>query len=234
MRPQLVQQVFAFVQWQADDVSVAAAAQVQRVAAGRRVSADQRVDGARRFARIAEILEAFAQLARAVAARIVAALQRNDRAFEIHRQGVIRLVHIGKAGIAAGGRHFDCVEQAADGSEVVVRHVGVPLGFVMAEITNRFAVDLDIRHHGDFRKRIHDVLAGVYRRLVQFAEAAGEIEKARVVEMLAAKPQDEMLVPGIFDLLESRLVHGLGQVDSRNIGAQAGAGRFDRDAGCRG
>ena len=192
------------------------------------------MDGARRFARIADVLESLAQFAGAVAARIVAALQRNDSAFERRRQGVVSLVHIGKAGVAAGGRHFDRVEQAADGRHFVIRHVGVPLGLVVAKVADRFSVHLDVRHHGDFGIGIHDLFAGVYRRLVQFAEAAGESEKARIVELLAAKSQDEVLVPGVLDLLERRSVHGLRQVDADDIGAQAGAGRFDRDAGCRG
>src|SRR6185436_977818 len=68
MRPKFIEQVLAFGQRQADDVSVAPAAEVQRVAAGHGMGADQRVYRARRLARVGDVLEAFAQLARAVAA----------------------------------------------------------------------------------------------------------------------------------------------------------------------
>ena len=58
MRPQAIQQIFAFIERHADDVSGLAAAQKQAVLMGLRVRADDRVYRARRFARVNRVLEA--------------------------------------------------------------------------------------------------------------------------------------------------------------------------------
>ena len=60
---------------------------------------------------------------------------------------------------------------------------------------------------------------------------AGEREKARIIEVLIAKPQYEMVMPGVFDQLESRAVDRLCEVNAADIGAETGACRFDRNAG---
>ena len=70
----------------------APAAEVQRVAPGCGMGPEQRVYRAGRLARVGDVLEAFAQLARAVAARVVAALQRHDRALQVGGQRVVGFV----------------------------------------------------------------------------------------------------------------------------------------------
>src|SRR6185436_11490987 len=195
------------------------------------MGADQRVYRAGRLARVGDVLEAFAQFARAVAARVVAALQRHDRALQVGGQRVVGFVHVREAGVAAGRRDLDCVKQAADRRQFVVRHIRVPLRLVVAEVADRLAVDLDVGHYGDFGIRVFGRVAlGVDGRLVEFTEPAGEGKEPRVVQMLTAKPKYQVLMPSVLDCFEGRLIDGLAEIDAGYVGAQAGAGRLDLDA----
>ncbi len=123
----------------------------------------QRMHRTRCVARIDDFHASLAQLAGAVAAGIVAAVAAEHLLFQCRRQRVPGFVHIRETGVAAGGRHFQGIEQAADRREVVVRHVGMPHRFVMAKVSDGFAVDLDVRHYGDLREGIDHILAGVNR-----------------------------------------------------------------------
>ena len=102
----------------------------------------------------------------------------------------------------------------------------------MAEIADRFSIDLDIRHHRDFGERVFDFAAGVDGRFVEFPEHARETQQARIVEPLAAEAQHQVLVPRGFDRLESLRSYRFGKVNANDIGAQTGAGRDCRNAGC--
>src|ERR1700732_2473409 len=88
MAPQFVEQPFALFERHPLDIGVAAAAEKERLAAGHRMSANDRVAGARPLARIAHLIHAAAQFARTVAARIVAA----EAALDLSAQGLRQLL----------------------------------------------------------------------------------------------------------------------------------------------
>jgi hypothetical protein len=99
----------------------------------------------------------------------------------------------------------------------------------MSEVADRLAADLDVRHHGDLGVGILDFGRGVDRGLVELAEATGKSEQRRVVQVLAAETQHEVLVPSRLDRLEGAIVQRTRQIDAEDIGSERGARGHHRD-----
>src|SRR5207244_1660873 len=154
--------------------------------------------------------KAAAQLAGAVAARVVPAQPAGDLAAQLRRQRLVGEVHVAKAGVATGGRHFERIERRGARRTGDVRHGGMPGRPVGAKLTDRLAVFDDVRDHHDvlpaLRRGVDPALlardpylGGGDRRPIQFAELPAEAQEVVIRETLAAEAQHEVLGPGLLD-----------------------------------
>src|SRR5262245_52877246 len=83
----------------------------------------------------------------------------------------------------------------------------MPYRVTVAEAPNRFAVHLDVGDNIDFRQTL-DEPAAIFldRRPVKIAEAAAECDQVLIAQRLLANQQYRMLVPGLDQSPERRVV----------------------------
>ena len=129
-------------------------------------------------------------------------------------------VHAAERRVASGGRYFERVEHARLGRHVEIRHVGVPDRFAVAEAADRLAVHLDVGDDVDLRQALDEAAAGLLdRRPVEIAEAAAEGDQLLVAQRLAADQHHRMLVPGVHQASERRVVE-VPEIDAPHLRAE--------------
>ena len=96
--------------------------------------------------------------------------------------------------------------------------VGVELHLAVRQGADRLAVFADVGDQHHCRMLRADELRRVdFRRR---AEALGEADLIVLGQRLVAQQDDQMLVPGTEDLLKTRIVEGLAQIDADNLRAE--------------
>src|SRR3954447_3987984 len=98
--PELVEQRFGVSKLKPDQIGVATAAEIEHLAPRIRMSADQRVDGAGRGARIVCRRDALAQEAAAVVGAVVLDLQAGDALLQLRRKRVVDRIHAAERRVA--------------------------------------------------------------------------------------------------------------------------------------
>ena len=100
----------------------------------------------------------------------------------------------------------------------------MPDRFVSAELADRLAVLDDVGHDHDVVAALGRILCRGNRRPVQFAELAAEPHQIVVGQALAAKPQHQVLAPGLLDGRDCFRRQQAGQIDAFDIGAERRTG----------
>ncbi len=200
-----VEQRFALGHRQAEHIGVRPASEKQRLAAGRRLGADQRVTRSDHLANVGDFLVALAQHAGAVGGGIV---HRDLALHGLLQLGGQRLVggeHVGEIGIAARlrRRHLERMQHGGLGRHVDVGHVGMPHGLAVAEIADRLAVLDDVGDHVELRVLLVERLAvGVRSGRIELAEIPAEGDELRVGERLPVEHDHEPVAPHAFDRID--------------------------------
>ena len=225
--PDSVQHRVGLVDRQSLEPRVAPPSEIQMVAAGFRMHADERVEGSGRGARIVGRRDAGADVPAAVVRAVMLDAQRERCRAEVFGQRLPRAVHRAEARVAARRRHFERIEHARFGGIGEVRHVGVPDGLTRTEAADGDAVFDDVRDDVNLGIAL-DEPAAVFldRRLVKRSEPAAERDQIGVAELLVANEQHRVLEPRAIDLGERRVVYR-SKIDTLNLRAERGWSRHN-------
>ncbi len=131
------------------NVSPLAVAKEEHFIAGFRVDLDDVVNRPRGFARIFKVMVAWAQLAYAGVRCIVFDGKRLDALFKLCRHRMKGGALIGEVGVTARRRTLHAQQDACRWWLRQVSHVCVPIGFSVAQTTNRFAIYDNVGQLGD-------------------------------------------------------------------------------------
>ncbi len=159
-------------------------------------------------------------------------LRRAILLLDVVRQALVRVVHVGEARVAAGGRHLARKQEGVARRPLDEALVGVPVELAVAVVADGLAVDGHVGHDRHLR-RIRDVhvarLAEV-RRALEIAEALREPRERDVVELVPAQADDE---PVAQCALERADVGGTGrrEVDAFDVGTERGGRGTDAGFG---
>ena len=227
--PDAVEQRVGLVERQTFEPRVPASTEIQMPASGLGVGADERMECARRGARIISWRDTGADVSAAVVGTVVLDAQLRRGRAQIIRHRVPRAVHRAETRVSASRWNFERVERAPLRRVGQVRHVGVPDRFTRAEAADGDAVFDDVRDDVDLGVAVDEAPAVLLDgRLVERAEAAAERDQVGIGELLIADEDDRVIEPRLVDGRERRSVYGA-RIDAADFGAERGAGRNDLD-----
>ena len=182
---------------------------------------------ARCLVRVIGRLHTFAQEAAAVVGAVVLDAAPGDFRFEVRRQRLPGRRHAADPRIATRRRNLQRIEHGCVGRQIEIAHVRVPDRLAGTERTHRLA--LVVEHVGDdvdvrvaHRAQPPVLLVG---RWIELPEAPAEAQQVIIRELLVAKQQGAVAVPGLLDRSEIGVAQS-GQMDARDLGANGRSYRF--------
>jgi sodium-dependent dicarboxylate transporter 2/3/5 len=223
--PDAIEQRVGLVERQPFEPRVAASSEIQMAAVGFGVHADERMQRARRLARIVGRSDAGADVPAAVVGAVVLHAQVTNPCPQLAGNGVPRAVHRAEARVAAARGNLERVERARLGRVRQVRHVGMPDRLAGTEAADGDAVLDDVRHDVDFGVAVNEAAAVFLDgRMIERPEAAAEVDQIRVAKLLVAEQQHGVVEPRPIDDVERVSVDGA-QVDATYFRTEGCAGR---------
>ncbi len=233
VRPQSVQQCFAFLEREPDDIAVQAPAEEQGLAPGFRVRAHQGVVTSRRLSRVRHLVIAGPEHADGVRRDVMDRLAPADLCLRLLGQRLVSKVHVREIGGAALRGTVDAVKETRRRRHRTVREVRMPAHLGVAVAADELAVLLDIGDDVDFRMfRDPGSARGVRRRHVEFAEAPSEGHEPHIVQILVSHDQHQVVVPRLLDLGDDRIVEIVRTIDAKDLGAERRVKLPDFDRHC--
>jgi sodium-dependent dicarboxylate transporter 2/3/5 len=225
--PDAIEQRVGLVERQPLEPRVAASAEIEMLAPGFGMHADERVERAGRRARIVARRDAGANVSAAVVRAVMLDAQRQRDRPQVLGKRVPRAIHGAEARVASARRDFERVKRARLRRVRQIRHVGMPDGFTGAEAADGDAVLDDVRDDVDLGIPVDEPAPVLLdRRLIECAEAAAERDQVGVGELLIAHQDDGVIEPRLIEGAERRIIDDA-EIDAADFGAERGAGGHD-------
>jgi sodium-dependent dicarboxylate transporter 2/3/5 len=223
--PDAIEQRVRRVEWQSLQPGVAPSSEIQMLASGFGVNADERMECSGRRAWIVGGRDAGADISPAVVRPVVLDAEPERLRAQVLGKRFPSAVHRAEARVAARMWNFECIERARFGWIGQVRHVRVPHGLAGTEAADGDAVFDDVRDDVDLRMTVYEPTAILLDgRVVERAESAAEGDQIVVSELLVAKQQDRVIEPRPIDLGEQGIVDRA-EVNAADFCAECRSGR---------
>jgi solute carrier family 13 (sodium-dependent dicarboxylate transporter), member 2/3/5 len=225
--PDAVEQGVGLVQRQPFEPCIAAASEIQMLAARFRMHADERMQGTGSTTWIIGWGDARADVSAAVVRAVVLDAHGERPRPQVLGQRIPAPIRRAEAGVSARRWDFERIQRARLWGIGQVRHVGVPHGFTRTEAADRDAVFDDVRHDIDLGTAF-DEASSVFLdgSLIECAEPAAEGNQLIIGQLLVAEQQHGVVEPRAINLRENRVADRT-EIDTTNLGAKRCTGWHD-------